>query len=59
MTVINVRSILIAWYERRGYTRTGEIQPFPHGDDRFGTPLRDDLVFVVLAKDLVRTSTTA
>ena len=52
MTVINVRDTLIAWYVRRGYAPTGENAPFPYGDDRFGTPLRDDLAFVVLEKDL-------
>lgn len=52
MTVVNVRASLIAWYERRGYVDTGETDPFPYGNNRFGTPLRDDLSFVVLAKDL-------
>ncbi len=52
MTVVNVRDVLIAWYQRRGYTLTEETRPFPYGDDRFGTPLRDDLYFVVLQKDL-------
>jgi GNAT superfamily N-acetyltransferase len=52
MTVIQVRDTLIAWYERRGYTPTGETKPFPYGDDRFGKPLRDDLHFVVLEKTL-------
>ena len=52
ITVVNVRDTLIAWYERRGYRRTGDIAPFPYGDDRFGTPLRDDLAFVVLEKAL-------
>lgn len=52
MTVVNVRDILIAWYERRGYTLTGEMRPFPYGDERFGRPLRDDLCFVVLEKDI-------
>jgi len=52
MTVVNVRDILIAWYERRGYTVTGESRPFPYGDERFGRPLRDDLYFVVLEKDI-------
>jgi len=52
MTVLNVRDKLIAWYERRGYRQTGETQPFPYGDDRFGTPLRDDLRFLVLEKSL-------
>ena len=52
MSVVNVRDILIAWYERRGYTLTGEMRPFPYGDERFGRPLRDDLYFVVLEKDI-------
>ena len=43
MTVISVRDELIAWYERRGYRRTGELSPFPYGDERFGIPQRDDL----------------
>lgn len=53
MTVIAQRADLIAWYERRGYARTGETRPFPYGDERFGRPRRDDLVFVVLQKHLV------
>jgi ribosomal protein S18 acetylase RimI-like enzyme len=52
MSVVNVRTTLIAWYERRGYLLTGETQPFPYGDQRFGTPLRDDLHFVLLEKDI-------
>jgi GNAT superfamily N-acetyltransferase len=52
MTVITQRRDLIAWYERRGYSSTGEIRPFPHGDERFGLPRRDDLAFEVLAKRL-------
>ena len=52
MTVIDVRDELIAWYERRGYRRTGILKPFPYGDERFGIPLRDDLRFEVLEKPL-------
>jgi GNAT superfamily N-acetyltransferase len=52
MTVVNVRDTLIAWYLRRGYRMTGETEAFPYGDDRFGTPLRDDLEFVILEKSL-------
>jgi ribosomal protein S18 acetylase RimI-like enzyme len=52
MTVVAQRDTLIAWYERRGYRRTGEERPFPYGDARFGIPRRDDLFFVVLARDL-------
>jgi ribosomal protein S18 acetylase RimI-like enzyme len=53
MYVISLRDSLIAWYERLGYRRTGETAPFPYGDPRFGLPKRDDLQFVVLARDLV------
>ena len=53
MTVIGQREDLIAWYGRRGYAPTGEMRPFPYGDERFGMPKRDDLYFVVLAKSLV------
>jgi GNAT superfamily N-acetyltransferase len=52
MTVIEQRADLIAWYERRGFTRTGEYSPFPYGDERFGVPLRPDLRFERLAKKL-------
>lgn len=52
MSVIRQREDLIGWYERRGYRRTGATAPFPYGDERFGVPLRDDLEFVVLVKDL-------
>jgi ribosomal protein S18 acetylase RimI-like enzyme len=52
MTVIEQRADLIAWYLRRGYAVTGETRPFPHGDERFGLPRREDLVFVVLTKPL-------
>jgi ribosomal protein S18 acetylase RimI-like enzyme len=52
MTVISVRDDLIAWYERRGYRRTGKLTPFPYGDERFGIPQRDDLAFELLTKDL-------
>jgi len=43
---------LIAWYQRRGYTLTGETEPFRYHDERFGRPLRSDLHFVVLEKEL-------
>ncbi|WP_030759248.1 GNAT family N-acetyltransferase [Streptomyces sp. NRRL F-2664] len=52
MTVVNVREELIAYYVRRGYRRTGELSPFPYGDERFGIPLRDDLAFELLVKPL-------
>lgn len=52
MTVIVQRMELIAWYERRGYSLTGERRPFPYGDERFGLPTTEALEFVVLAKRL-------
>ena len=52
MTVISARADLIAWYERRGYLRTGQTSPFPYGDERFGVPRRDDLEFELLVKKL-------
>ncbi|MCF6525961.1 GNAT family N-acetyltransferase [Streptomyces sp. JJ36] len=52
MTVITQRADLIAWYERRGYTRTGELSAFPYGDERFGIPQRPDLAFELLVKPL-------
>lgn len=52
MTVIVQRAELIAWYERRGYRRTGTRRPFPYGDPRFGLPRRPDLEFEVLSRTL-------
>lgn len=52
MTVIEQRVELIAWYERRGYRRTGETGAFPYGQPRFGIPRRDDLRFIYLSKPL-------
>lgn len=45
MTVIDSRTELIAWYQRRGYALTGETRPFP-------IPLDPPLAMVVLAKAL-------
>jgi ribosomal protein S18 acetylase RimI-like enzyme len=52
ITVLNVREALIAWYDRRGYRRTGAKRPFPYGDARFGKPTRDDLEFFVFERNL-------
>ncbi|MGH8055162.1 MAG: GNAT family N-acetyltransferase [Stenotrophomonas sp.] len=52
MTVIDCRDELIAFYERRGYVRTGIKKPFPYGDARYGIPKRDDLQFEILEKPL-------
>jgi predicted N-acetyltransferase YhbS len=52
MTVIRQRADLIAYYERRGYVRTGEHRPFPHYDPRFGLPKSRELEFAVLRKQI-------
>ncbi|RKN38559.1 GNAT family N-acetyltransferase [Streptomyces hoynatensis] len=52
MQVISARADLIAWYERRGYARTGRTSAFPYGDERFGIPRRSDLEFELLVKPL-------
>lgn len=49
MTVINVRDELIAYYERRGYRRTGETKPFPF--ELATGALRTDFHLIVLRKD--------
>jgi len=49
MTVISVRTELIAWYLRHGYHLTGERKPFAFNDIRFGQP-KMKLEFVVLEK---------
>jgi GNAT superfamily N-acetyltransferase len=52
MTVLSLRAELLAFYARRGYTDTGATRPFPYGDERFGTPQRQDLLFTVMVKRL-------
>jgi GNAT superfamily N-acetyltransferase len=52
LTVLGQRPELIAWYQRRGFALTGELQDFPYGDERFGTPYRQDLVLLEMAKTL-------
>ena len=50
MKVISVRNELISWYERKGYRKTGETEPFPH-DGKFGTPTQP-LEFLIMEKKL-------
>ncbi|KAK0386436.1 hypothetical protein NLU13_6273 [Sarocladium strictum] len=52
MSVIWTRRELFDWYERLGYARTGEKKPFPYHDPTQGRPLRDDLYFEVMVKDI-------
>jgi ribosomal protein S18 acetylase RimI-like enzyme len=52
MTVLDVRHTLIAWYERRGYRRTGESIAFPYDNEGLGKPRIANLAFVVLERYL-------
>ena len=50
--VLQMRDTLIAWYERRGYRETGASEPWPQDDPRIGTPLVENLRFLLLEKEL-------
>lgn len=52
ISVFPQRETLIAWYQRLGYRLTGDTLPFPYGNPRFGRPLRDDLHFLVMEREL-------
>lgn len=55
LEVLGQQEQLRGWYERLGYTATGEIRPFP-ADPVFAIPIRDDLHLVVLSKRLTAVS---
>lgn len=50
MTVISIRTELIAWYQKHGYKDTGEKKPFPN-DIKFGIP-KQPLEFIVMQKEI-------
>ena len=50
MSVLALRTELLAWYERQGYRRTGASEPFP-ATTRFGRP-RQPLTLLALEKSL-------
>lgn len=50
MTVISTRLELIAWYQRRGYEPTGEVQPF-HAHGRFGDA-KQHIELIVMEKSV-------
>jgi GNAT superfamily N-acetyltransferase len=50
--VLAPRRELIDWYTRHQYRVTGEKKDFPYGDLRFGSPIRKDLHFLVMKKEL-------
>ncbi|PWT96641.1 MAG: GNAT family N-acetyltransferase [Bacteroidetes bacterium] len=51
LKVISIRKELIDWYERHGFNKTGELQPFPH-DDNFGLATME-LQLLVMERKLV------
>jgi ribosomal protein S18 acetylase RimI-like enzyme len=51
MDVISVRQELIAFYERRGYIRTGKLNDFPVSKDLW-TPKAKDLMLARMEKNL-------
>ena len=52
ISVLSKQDQLIAYYERRGFRRTGEVRPFPT-DPALARPRVDDaLYFIVLEKSL-------
>lgn len=50
ITVITARPELVAWYERHGYVRTGEMQPF-HAGEKFGM-IKQSIELAVLEKSI-------
>ena len=48
MTVITARTELLAYYQRRGYVQSEELQPFPR-DEKVGEP-KQELQLVTLYK---------
>ena len=50
MKVVSVRHELIAWYERKGYYKTGDTEPFP-ADGKFGIPMQP-LEFIIMEKKI-------
>ena len=48
MRVISLRHELINWYEKLGYSKTGQTEAFPN-DNRFGTPTQP-LEFIIMEK---------
>lgn len=52
ISVIHVRSELIAYYERRGFVATGVSEPFVFDETIFGKPLVEGLTLIEMIKDL-------
>ena len=54
LDALSTRPALNAWYQRRGYVKTGETNPFPRELEAFkGLNLPDDMCFIEMEKDFV------
>ncbi len=53
MSVLSVREELINFYERRGYKRTGDNEPYPVNAN-VGTPLSSEIQVLHLVKEINR-----
>lgn len=51
INVLECRSELVSFYERRGYRRTGVVQPYPMADG-IGVPVNEGVKVVELAKSI-------
>lgn len=51
LDALSTRKLLIGWYERNGYKKTGETRPFPVKEVD-GVALEHDLCFVELEKEV-------
>lgn len=49
INVLECRSELVAFYERRGYRRTGVVHPYPL-DDGLGVPVTEGMTVIEMAK---------
>lgn len=52
ITVIDLRTELLDFYQRRGYVDSGQREPFPFDDPKFGIAKRRDFQFYVLRKSM-------
>ena len=52
LVVLSLRVDMLDLYMRRGFVPTGEMHRFPYDEPRYGTPRRDDLELLEMAKNL-------
>ena len=57
ITVLSKQDQLIAYYERRGFRRTGEVRPFP-ADPALARPRVDGALHFIVLEKFLETSTS-